>query len=181
MNLKKTEYQCLYPTGYSTNHKYNTKIIVYCLLVIQLMVLAIWLSTFWKTERMCDTTLSTNNVNVQQILLPIMAEEFIDNSTCTKNKNERFDCHPEPGGDKNNCVQRGCCWDESIGEPGPACFYPTPYNGYKIVNKTEAKMGMQIFLTRIVPSAYPGDVNLVKLDVHYLSSTTIHVKVSEII
>ncbi|KAK6627314.1 hypothetical protein RUM44_009791 [Polyplax serrata] len=108
-----------------------------------------------------------------------MAEEFIDNSTCTKNKNERFDCHPEPGGDKNNCVQRGCCWDESIGEPGPACFYPTPYNGYKIVNKTEAKMGMQIFLTRIVPSAYPGDVNLVKLDVHYLSSTTIHVKIMD--
>ncbi|KAI5644153.1 trefoil (P-type) domain-containing protein [Phthorimaea operculella] len=80
---------------------------------------------------------------------------------------KRFDC--APGGNKDVCQQRGCCWDSAHKAGAPYCFYPPDYNTFRSINMTENKHGMRVMYSRGRPSGYPGDFNTVALDFKYLS------------
>jgi hypothetical protein len=57
----------------------------------------------------------------------------------------------------------------------PFCFYPTGYRSYSVLNRT--KHGSAYLLKRVRDSGYPGDVNLVKMEVTAPRKHTIRVKV----
>lgn len=190
MVSKKEDYQRLEHQNYYFNYKFNSRIILYCLLVFKFIIFVLWVALFFdqklsKQNRLFQST----NINLREKEILINHEENLDNydnniflsennSTCViKNNSEKFDCHPEPGGNENSCLQRRCCWDSKTQEGVPACYYSTPYNGYKILNITNFKFGLKAFLSLNFPSAYPKDIKLLEMNVQFLSSCILHVKV----
>lgn len=107
----------------------------------------------------------------------------------------RFDCYPETDASEENCMIRKCCWnshnhneqkpnhfkinapaiDTSIGLP--YCFYPEKYMNYHVSNITETLHGMVAYMEKQFPSSYPGDVNVVAINVKYLSKDSLQIKV----
>lgn len=101
---------------------------------------------------------------------------------------EKFDCYPEVGANISGCEARGCCWvprktkhknKKQLDVPlnVPYCFYPPNYEGYKYVNITETAYGLTAFLKRSYQSAYPDDMEILKMIVKYESENRLHIKV----
>lgn len=111
-----------------------------------------------------------------------------DSSQCQILTNdERFDCFPETNANIDGCAARGCCWavpkeDETTVKNGninvPYCFYPTNYASYTYVNITDTAYGLVAFLKRQFKSAYPDDVEIIKMTVKYETNDRLHVKVT---
>lgn len=96
---------------------------------------------------------------------------------------ERFDCFPEAGANKEGCEARGCCWaapKESC-EPTtrgiPTCYFPRNFGGYEFVNVSDSETGQEAYLQRTFPSAYPNDIQLVRIHVEYQTENRVRVKV----
>lgn len=101
---------------------------------------------------------------------------------------ERFDCHPEDNANQEACEARGCCWvtkketdiDTKLPAPGvPTCYYPRNYGGYEWINITEVDNGIVAYLQRTFQSAYPRDVQTLRLDVEYQTNDRVRVKISD--
>ncbi|KAK4877010.1 hypothetical protein RN001_009516 [Aquatica leii] len=102
---------------------------------------------------------------------------------------ERFDCYPEDGANVAGCEARGCCWmplksktkKKKLNVPldVPYCFYPPNYETYKYVNITETAYGLTAFLKRSYKSAYPDDVEVIKMTVKYESENRLHIKFTD--
>lgn len=97
---------------------------------------------------------------------------------------EKFDCYPEDGGSEELCKKRGCCWqatnNKSVDFPPlnvPWCFYPKSYGGYEYINVSYSTNGVRAFMKRSFASPYPYDVQILRLDFHYESSSRLHLKV----
>lgn len=98
---------------------------------------------------------------------------------------ERFDCYPRGYATEESCVSRGCCWslptgntNESVSDLNvPYCFYPKQYNSYRTINITVTDLGATVFLKNVFPSAYPGDINIVRMDFSYETVDRLHVKI----
>lgn len=109
-----------------------------------------------------------------------------DYSQCKLLKdNDKFDCHPEDGANPAKCEARGCCWIPAKNKPKnfdvplnvPYCFFPPNYNTYNYINITETAFGLVAFLKRNYRTAYPNDVEILKLIVKYETDTRLHVKI----
>lgn len=98
---------------------------------------------------------------------------------------EKFDCFPDNGANAESCESRGCCWIPAKTKPKnldvplntPYCFYPPNYNTYNYINVTETGFGLVAFLRRSYRTAYPDDIDVLKMIVKYESETRLHVKV----
>lgn len=121
-----------------------------------------------------------------------------DDQCTTVHDDGRFDCFPEGDASEQGCKLRGCCWiphnqrkansnhyrvnglnEESfIGLP--YCFYPPQYRSYHFSNITETRHGMMAYLERQFQSAYPDDVNVIAINVKYLSEDSLQVKVPKL-
>ncbi|XP_072385284.1 lysosomal alpha-glucosidase-like isoform X1 [Diabrotica undecimpunctata] len=96
---------------------------------------------------------------------------------------DKFDCFPEDGANAEKCEARGCCWiprNKSVLSQAPLdvpyCFYPPNYNTYKVVNITETSFGLIAFWRRQYRTAYPDDVDELKMIVKYETETRLRVK-----
>lgn len=99
-------------------------------------------------------------------------------------ENDRLDCFPENGANQQGCEARGCCWipakrKPKIGVPlaVPYCFYPPNYATYNYLNVTETAYGLEAFLKRNYATAYPGDVEIIKLSARYETENRLRIKV----
>lgn len=97
---------------------------------------------------------------------------------------QKYDCFPEDGANKDACEARGCCWIPRQNKKSlhvnldvPYCFYPPNYTSYTYINVTETAYGLCAFLRRAYKSPYPGDIEVIKMDVRFETSTRLHVKV----
>lgn len=97
---------------------------------------------------------------------------------------EKYDCYPEDGASADACEARGCCWiqleNENEGNVPlnvPYCFYPPNYESYTYLNITETAYGLNAYLRRKYRSPYPNDVEIIKMDVRFETSTRLHIKV----
>lgn len=101
---------------------------------------------------------------------------------------EKLDCYPEDGANLSGCEARGCCWVPrkiksrnrkrlTVPLDVPYCFYPPNYETYKYFNITETAYGLTAFLRRNYKSAYPADIDIIKMTVKYESENRLHIKV----
>lgn len=98
---------------------------------------------------------------------------------------DKFDCFPDDGANVESCEARGCCWIPAKTKPKnqdvplntPYCFYPPNYNTYNYINVTETGFGLVAFLRRNYRTAYPDDIDVLKMIVKYESENRLHVKV----
>jgi len=102
-------------------------------------------------------------------------------------KSARFDCHPDPNPNQDNCVQRGCCWQaatestkqsRSVGQGIPYCYYPQNYNGYNVSSVKETDYGYRAVLARSSPSGWPDDIKTLTMDVWLETAQRLHFKVT---
>jgi lysosomal alpha-glucosidase len=101
-------------------------------------------------------------------------------------ENDRLDCFPENGANQQGCEARGCCWipakrKPKIGVPlaVPYCFYPPNYATYNYLNVTETAYGLEAFLKRNYATAYPGDVEIIKLSARYETENRLRIKITD--
>lgn len=96
---------------------------------------------------------------------------------------ERFDCYPGIGGSQQSCEARGCCWAPPSGRRTfvnePYCFYPAGYGGYRYLNVTDTRRGIEAFLTRTFNSPFPEDVLLLKMVVTYEDDNRLRIKITD--
>ena len=95
----------------------------------------------------------------------------------------RFDCYPEDGATKTNCMNRGCCWappstsDDAAPLDIPYCFYPSDY-GYQLVNKEKTQTGYLLSLTKKGHAGpYGNDIENLAVDVRFEARDRLHFKV----
>uniref|UniRef100_A0ABM0M7Q3 Maltase n=1 Tax=Saccoglossus kowalevskii TaxID=10224 RepID=A0ABM0M7Q3_SACKO len=95
-------------------------------------------------------------------------------------ENERFDCYPEDGVTKDSCEERGCIYDDSVGngDTVPYCYYPPGYGAYKMSGSVEdMAWGYRVTLVRMdVPSMYGKDEQTVILDLEYQTDNRLRFK-----
>ncbi|KAF5269885.1 hypothetical protein FQR65_LT05683 [Abscondita terminalis] len=102
---------------------------------------------------------------------------------------DKLDCYPEEGANVSGCEARGCCWiplkvktrKRKLHVPldVPYCFYPPNYESYKYINITETAYGLTAYLRRNYRSAYPEDVEVIKMIVKYESENRLHIKFTD--
>ncbi|KAJ8950170.1 hypothetical protein NQ314_008023 [Rhamnusium bicolor] len=98
---------------------------------------------------------------------------------------DKFDCFPDDRPNSEGCEARGCCWIPAKTKPNnleiplnvPTCFYPPNYNTYKYINVTETGFGLVAFLRRSYRTAYPDDVEILKMIVKYETENRLHIKI----
>ena len=99
----------------------------------------------------------------------------------------RFDCHPDPNPNQENCVARGCCWRSAAaskqGNPSlrqgiPFCYFPQNYNGYNMSGLKETGYGYRAELSRSTSSGWPDDIRKLTMDVWFETSKRLHFKVT---
>lgn len=102
---------------------------------------------------------------------------------CSNLKNEeRFDCFPEINASQQACEDRGCCWvpaNNGLTKDIPWCFYPQNVGGYEYINRTDTPNGQLAYLRRTFNSAYPRDVQTLKLEVEHQTNERVRVKISD--
>lgn len=128
-----------------------------------------------------DVNFNSSNPNIIKLAPPPKP----DYDQCKLlNDNEKFDCYPESGANASGCEARGCCWLapkikglKNVEMDTPYCFYPPNYSSYDYVNITETPFGLVSFLRRKFKSAYPADVETIKMTVRYETESRLHIKV----
>lgn len=97
-------------------------------------------------------------------------------------ENQRFDCFPQGGVTEDDCNNRGCCWapvNSTKGQLGvPFCYYPSDFKTYTYSNISITDFGVTAILENKFNSSYPGNVQLLKVDVNFLLGDTLQIKVS---
>uniref|UniRef100_A0A146LXI0 Lysosomal alpha-glucosidase n=2 Tax=Lygus hesperus TaxID=30085 RepID=A0A146LXI0_LYGHE len=86
---------------------------------------------------------------------------------CAAIKELRFDCFPQGTVSQTECVNRGCCYQESTG-PIPSCFYPAGYASYNYTNILFNDDNITAELTASFKSPYPKQYAKVYLSIVYL-------------
>lgn len=61
----------------------------------------------------------------------------------------------------------------------PYCFYPTAYNGYYILNKTENQEGATAFLKRGRSSNVAADIDLLRVDVVKQTNQIVRIRITD--
>lgn len=99
--------------------------------------------------------------------------------------NERFDCFPNDNASEDLCNQRGCCWapvnTSAKGEMGvPFCYYPSNYKSYQYINVSHTDNGITAYQENLIKSTYPDNIQLLKIEVNYISDNIFQIKVSRL-
>ncbi|XP_045462356.1 lysosomal alpha-glucosidase-like [Harmonia axyridis] len=122
-----------------------------------------------------------NNFSIKN---PIFSKELPfpikpNSSQCQVYDNkDKLDCLPQGIATKETCEKRGCCWIPVSAPLGiPYCFYPQGYPTYNYLNVTQTAFGLIAFLKRSYRSAYPDDVEIIKLIVKYETESRLHIKI----
>ena len=108
-------------------------------------------------------------------------------------KSARFDCHPDPNPNTDNCGARGCCWQsgaefasnnfasklksQNVRQGIPYCYFPRNYNGYTVSNVQQTDYGYRAILTRSALSGWPDDILKLTMDVWMETAKRLHFKV----
>lgn len=112
-----------------------------------------------------------NKIKYKENYLPLINEQ------CNIISSKKFDCLPKGEVNEEHCINLGCCWLKTDDTNIPKCFYPLHFKRYEYVNVTEHDNGIISYMRLIKSSLYPNDINILRLDVKYISETTINVKV----
>ncbi|KAL8564096.1 hypothetical protein ACOMHN_034573 [Nucella lapillus] len=103
---------------------------------------------------------------------------------CQINITDRFDCFPESQHpDPDACRARGCCWDNSTAKGGvPVCYFSCSVDTYRVVSLSPVRQGKSVVgwnatLQRNSTSAFPDDVQLLRLLILYEARHRVRVKV----
>ncbi|CAN7938136.1 unnamed protein product, partial [Ixodes hexagonus] len=95
---------------------------------------------------------------------------------------DRFDCHPDPGSNREACLSRGCCW-ESLNEtvldeglPIPSCYFPKDYAGYAVTDFETLADRIIVQLKRQVPSGIDIDVPDVRVELLFYDQNTLRIR-----
>nr|XP_048674815.1 lysosomal alpha-glucosidase isoform X2 [Caretta caretta] len=97
---------------------------------------------------------------------------------CDVSPDSRFDCAPEKLLSRAECEARGCCYvpvsikGSAIWQPW--CFFPPSYPSYKMENLSATETGYTAGLTRTVPSFFPEDLMVLRLDVVFETEGRLH-------
>ncbi|EMP39291.1 Lysosomal alpha-glucosidase [Chelonia mydas] len=97
---------------------------------------------------------------------------------CDISPDSRFDCAPEKLLSRAECEARGCCYvpvsikGSAIWQPW--CFFPPSYPSYKMENLSATETGYAASLTRTVPSFFPEDLMVLRLDVVFETEGRLH-------
>ena len=102
----------------------------------------------------------------------------------TDDEKRRIDCYPEAPYSfgapiDGSCRQRNCIF-QSAGSPGaPWCFFPQESYGYTMFNVSTLSNGYKVYLTRLTKytSPFPDPIDNLILDVLYLNSKVLHLKI----
>ncbi|XP_075213315.1 lysosomal alpha-glucosidase-like [Lycorma delicatula] len=97
---------------------------------------------------------------------------------CSISTSKRFDCLPRGLITEDNCISKGCCWENREDKNIPVCFYPAQYNTYKFINISEHNKGITAFMELVLSSPY-NDIKLLKFDVHYISDSQLRIKICD--
>lgn len=99
---------------------------------------------------------------------------------CSVRDVERFDCFPGVGASQQSCEKRGCCWTPPTRRTfvnEPYCYYPSGYGGYRYLNITNTRTGIEAYLTRTFTSPFPEDVLLLKMIVKFEDQQRLRIKI----
>ncbi|KAM9296846.1 lysosomal alpha-glucosidase-like [Gastrophryne carolinensis] len=105
-----------------------------------------------------------------------------DASKCSAAPNNRFDCAPEKALNQNECEARGCCYIPVEGTAGtgqPACFFPSDYPNYKMVDLTNTETGYSATLIRSQPTFMPGEAMKLRMDVFFETEHRLHITIKD--
>jgi alpha-glucosidase (family GH31 glycosyl hydrolase) len=112
-----------------------------------------------------------------------------DHSKAKCKATERFDCLPGRTVKSSECLRRGCCWDDSVNDGSPQCFYPDGYIlGYEVTSFGSSSGSLSPGLTLNLSYSkqshfspdqfpYPGLVKKLTVLVLFETSRRLHVKI----
>ncbi|CAB3259578.1 unnamed protein product [Arctia plantaginis] len=123
------------------------------------------------TESRKKTELNKKNV------YPNRTAEFLQDMCSKMDEINRFDCFPQGNANEKDCNKRGCCWKSTETHGVPYCFYPSHYDSFHFINMTEDKHGMNVYMEKVRPSGYPGDFEVARMDIKYLSDDCLQIKI----
>ncbi|XP_023211344.1 lysosomal alpha-glucosidase-like [Centruroides sculpturatus] len=103
---------------------------------------------------------------------------------------DKLDCHSDFPSTKEECLNRGCCWNgtrnnSKITEDGgyptgvPDCYFPTNFAGYDVKYIKEHRRGISALLKRIKPSGFIKDIPNVNVSIYFHSQDTLRLRVTD--
>ena len=98
---------------------------------------------------------------------------------CPEATRDRIDCYPERNGaNEQECLERGCCWEETEPNTAPFCFFPSSY-GYSVEHVQDTRTGVLVEMNKSNSSSLPyrEEVFRLKMEVFYETKYRVRVKV----
>lgn len=95
-------------------------------------------------------------------------------------EDDRFDCHPDNNANSDQCLARGCCWNETRSNTNiPFCYFPTGYQGYKVASAEEGPDCIVVNLERQIASGFPKDIKYVRVEITTLDEHKLRIKIDD--
>ncbi|KAI0981747.1 hypothetical protein GJ496_005923 [Pomphorhynchus laevis] len=96
--------------------------------------------------------------------------------------NNRFDCHPGPDANEEECVKRGCCWNDNLAETNPnvpMCYFPQDYSAYKVTLIEKMSNGYRYTIEKeLGQSAFlPDEILKLNVELIFVSSTIARIRI----
>ena len=89
---------------------------------------------------------------------------------------DKLGCAPDKPNDEKVCVERGCCFAKLNITGPPACYFPSNYVGYKVIEMESNIQGITMTLQRNRSSGISFDVQYVKLEIKFLKDQMLRLK-----
>lgn len=165
------------------------------IIILSLMVLFSMLSITFLVATIISV--NDNYPPIEDITIPDNEQykaqlKFFENCNAVPPQ-DRIDCNPDPPISREQCEKRGCCWNPLTRDRSfrnfalfrdkalppldvPYCYFSANYAGYLIVKNTTDR----IYLKRLDPSGFVGDIDQVRIDVQELSSEIVRIKFTDL-
>lgn len=91
----------------------------------------------------------------------------------------RFDCMPAALDlTQAECLDQGCCWDSSVPDLVPHCYYPSDFPSYKVTSKHPSGLGYSLKISRNTPTKWPNEIKTLAVDVMFETNERLRLRVS---
>jgi len=120
-----------------------------------------------------------------------------NDDVCSVDDNNRFDCYPQLGANKDKCEALGCCWRAAFNSPQqsvndthdqlgrnsrlmgvPYCFYGKGQIGYSVTGKEDTPLGFRLHLSmKGHGSPFGGDIKNIAAEFFMETNNRLRVKI----
>ena len=92
---------------------------------------------------------------------------------------DKLGCAPDEPNNEKVCADRGCCFAKLNKTGPPACYFPSNYVGYKVVEIGLKLDGITMVLKRQQASEISYDIQYVKLEITFLKDQMLRLKFTD--